>query len=532
MFGGISEIGGNKPLIETAQTRILLDFGSRMGYESQYFAEFLGIRTNTDLPDKLTIGVLPHIDGIYREGLIRPRGIDEVSPTSSRTLTSDSPLVNSEIISAEDYSNKHGKPFVDAIFLSHAHLDHTGAIGYLHHQIPLYCSEVTETLVRAIDDVTTFRTKAITSELVEVTTSGDRSTFPGALKLKKESVEREVNTMEDGETVSLGDVKVKLIEVDHSVPGAASFVVEAEGKRILYTGDIRFHGNKGMTIEEYVEKVGAIDVMLCEGTRVDSNKQITEKDICESISNKISETEGIVFVDFAWKDTTRYETILEAVRNDARGRTFVINSRLAYLLNKLGEELPEDVKVFLKRKGSCLYSPADYTGYKHEVGYEIDWKNNEPDLEHYENGIIASQIVAEPSKYVMMLSFFDLGQIFDFADEEGNIPGSFFIKAQCEPFSDEMEIDEKRLINWLDKFGIGYDRDEEKDYPCVDRAHVSGHASRPELKRLIELLAPEKLIPIHTEHPEEFEVIAREIQSEDGSQVDIIIPEYGSPIDI
>jgi len=531
LFGGNSEIGGNKILIGSTGTNIFLDFGSRMGYESDYFAEFLGTRTNTDLRDKLTIGVLPRIDGIYREDLIRPHGLEDLAGSPfPRVLDPDSNLFNLAVRSAEDYANEQGKLAVDGIFLSHAHLDHTGAIGYLHHQIPLYCSEVTEVLVRAIDDVTAFTSKALTSKVPEIAVN-KTGMMIGAPKItKKKMLERECITMPDGTSVQVGDLSVKLIEVDHSVPGAASFVVEADGKRILYTGDIRFHGNMNMTVEQYAGKVGPIDVMLCEGTRVESEKKWTEKDIGDSIADKISKTEGIVFVDFAWKDTTRYETILEAARKN--NRTFVINSRLAYLLNKLGQQLPDDVRVFLKRKGSCFYSPSDYTGYKHEVGYELDWKMMGIDLTHYENGLIASDIVADPSKYVMMLSFFDLGQIFDFTNKDGKIPGSVFIKAQCEPFSDEMEIDERRLINWLDKFGIGYEEDEEKDYRCVKRAHVSGHASRPELKELITLLAPEKLIPMHTVEPGEFKLIAEEILSENGPEIEVILPEYGIPIEL
>jgi len=60
-YGGVGEIGGNKILVEHQDTRVMLDFGTRMGYSSEFFAEFLGVRSNTELKDKLTIGVLPVI---------------------------------------------------------------------------------------------------------------------------------------------------------------------------------------------------------------------------------------------------------------------------------------------------------------------------------------------------------------------------------------------------------------------------------------------------------------------------------------
>jgi len=140
----------------------------------------------------------------------------------------------------------------------------------------------------------------------------------------------------------------------------------------------------------------------------------------------------------------------------------------------------------------------------------------------------------------MMLSYFDLGQIFDLSNKDGKIPDSFFIKAVCAPFSDEMELDEERLIHWLNTFGISYNLDE-KQIPdgcnndtcnkikySLERAHVSGHASRPELKELIEKIHPKKLIPVHTNLPHEFEKIADEIDE----NIQVIIPEIGVRIEI
>ncbi|MDY6866248.1 MAG: MBL fold metallo-hydrolase RNA specificity domain-containing protein, partial [Halobacteriota archaeon] len=307
--------------------------------------------------------------------------------------------------------------------------------------------------------------------------------------------------------------------------------------RILYTGDIRFHGGLGTTIDQYVKDVGeGIDVMICEGTRIDSESRLTEKEVKEKIKQEIQNTKSLAFVDFSWKDTTRYETIREA--SEESNRIFIINSRLAYLLNKLGnEKLPPSVKVFLKRKSSCLYSPADYSKDKHEYGYSTDWENDK-DSSHYTQGITAEEVKRQPEKYVLMMSYFDLNQLFDLADKNGKLPGSRFIKAVCEPFCDEMELDEERLINWLDTFEIKFTEGEpEIPSECtynnctkikkrIERAHVSGHASKPELIELITKLKPKKVIPVHTEHPEVFEGELRD------TNIEVIVPESGKSIEI
>ncbi|MDY6894307.1 MAG: MBL fold metallo-hydrolase, partial [Thermotogota bacterium] len=71
-YGGVGEIGGNKIMVEHQRSRVMLDFGKRMGFESNFFSEFLGVRTNTQLKDMITIEALPTLPGIYREELIRP----------------------------------------------------------------------------------------------------------------------------------------------------------------------------------------------------------------------------------------------------------------------------------------------------------------------------------------------------------------------------------------------------------------------------------------------------------------------------
>lgn len=534
-FGGVGEIGGNKILVENDETRIFLDFGQRMDYENDFFSEFLSPRTNSSIKDRITIGVLPNIPGIYRKDLLVPTGVENLdSSVYNRVLKNESPFLSlNGIDTYEDYVKREGKPFVDAIILSHAHLDHTGAIGFLHQNIPLYCSKITEILLRAIDDVTIFKSKALDSKTNNIDFY-KKGTFSNSPRIIHRDIKRKCISLKDNEKVNIDKLSITHFLQDHSIPGASSFVVNCSNKKILYTGDIRFHGYNPMTIEEYANKVGnGIDVMICEGTRIDSTEVLPESKIKEKIEEKINDTKGLVFVDFNWKDTTRYETIKKATEDS--GRTFIINARLAYLLNKLEEyPLGDDIKVFLKRKGSCLYSPGDYTSSKYEFGLSVDWKGDR-DSTHYDNALTALDIKKHPERYVMMLSYYDLGQIFDIADKNGKIPDSWFIKAQCAPFSDEMELDEERFMNWLKIFGIGFNLGETpipedcKKKDCdklrnrIERSHVSGHASRSELKELIGLVKPKVLIPIHTIYPKLFMDIVQEI----GIKIKVILPEYG-----
>ncbi len=86
-----------------------------------------------------------------------------------------------------------------------------------------------------------------------------------------------------------------------------------------------------------------------------------------------------------------------------------------------------------------------------------------------------------------------------------------------------MEIDEAKMVNWLDFFNIDYDFEIKNKQKTFVRRHVSGHASGPELKELIERVNPAKIIPIHTEHLELFEAMYK------GK---IVLVKYAQPIEI
>jgi len=343
--GGVDEIGGNKILCEYEKTRLMLDFGTSMGYTSVFFSDFLQPRTNTLLHDQLTIGAVPKVDGIYRNDLFSPIGSEQLTQKPyTRILSSDSPyLQTTNILSYESYTKTQNTPYLHGILLTHAHLDHTGAIRFLHPDIPLYCTPVTKTLVTAIDDVTSFTSEALQTKTKHLSKTQRRSMFPEAPLIRGDLVQRPCNTLSDTENTTVKSIKVTLLEQDHSVPGSASFLLQTPHAALLYTGDIRFHGAKPITISSYVKKIQEIkpnlDVMICEGTRVDSQVIVTEKHVEEQITKDIKKTDGLVFVDFSWKDTTRYETIARAAKK--AGRIFVINARLAYLLHQLSEPFDE-----------------------------------------------------------------------------------------------------------------------------------------------------------------------------------------------
>jgi len=106
--GGVDEIGGNKILLQDRDTRVLLDFGMSFKQSGLYFSEFLQPRKCNGIGDFLATGLLPEIPGIYREDYLRHMG----RPPEERG--------------------------VDAVLISHAHMDHIAYVNHLRRDIELH----------------------------------------------------------------------------------------------------------------------------------------------------------------------------------------------------------------------------------------------------------------------------------------------------------------------------------------------------------------------------------------------------------
>ena len=94
---------------------------------------------------------------------------------------------------------------------------------------------------------------------------------------------------------------------------------------------------------------------------------------------------------------------------------------------------------------------------------------------------------------MVSMNLWEINQLIDIQPQD-----AVWIKSSCEPFCEDMDLDEERKHNWLERFGIQ-----------SFLAHASGHASADEIKKMVEMINPQYLIPIHTQHPELFYSISK-----------------------
>jgi ribonuclease J len=123
--------------------------------------------------------------------------------------------------SYDEVIEEEGKPFIDAVLITHAHLDHCQYISMLDPRIPIYCSRTTKTVLGTMCDV---GRGGLEYEFIEAKTRkvGRQrgGYFPGALKIETDTTKREIVAFEDYEVIDIDGMEIRTFPVDHSIPGA------------------------------------------------------------------------------------------------------------------------------------------------------------------------------------------------------------------------------------------------------------------------------------------------------------------------
>jgi putative mRNA 3-end processing factor len=170
---------------------------------------------------------------------------------------------------------------VDALILTHSHLDHSGAVPifYIHEKKPLYTNKLNLEL-----------TQILISDFIHLS-----SYYLPYEYLELRSMMRSGKHLDFGVEEKTGDITFKLYSSGH-IPGGAQVLVEAEGKRILYTGD--FNTEDTRLLEGAKMDYGELDVVITESTYADEDhtERLTlEKRFLEAVT-EVVERGGTVLV--------------------------------------------------------------------------------------------------------------------------------------------------------------------------------------------------------------------------------------------
>jgi len=460
-YGGVNEVGGNKILLEDNETKLFFDFGMSFGQAGKFFSEFLQPRKCNGLGDFFEFGLLPDLKGLYRKDYLKHMG------------------------------KKPEEVEYQAVFLTHAHADHASYIHHLREDIPIKCSKPTFCILKAVNDTAT----GSFTDLTDIVDSFETYiTKKGTLSRKRTDSnpeikrERKFELFDFKDKIKIDGVEVIPFNVDHSLPGATGYIIHTSNGTVVYTGDFRFHGRRGEKTQEFMEACvkEKPDVLIIEGTRIDEESSMKEKDVEDEISMILSKSEGLNVCNFPVRDTDRMMSFFNSAKKS--DKILTISLKQAYLISLLKD--CEDATVpDLKDKNIEMYAMRKSWGL---IGSDWDKKIIGEDYDSWErdylkNTICHKEIKENQKDYMFFCTNFDLKELIDLKPKHGSV----YIKSVCEPFDKEMEIDWKRIQNWIDHFGMG-----------LHKTHVSGHASGPQLKEFVKRVQPKLVVPVHTQHPE------------------------------
>ena len=339
---------------------------------------------------------------------------------------------------------------VDGLIISHPHLDHFGLLSQVPQDWHVWSGKATEEIIR-------FNCKYSDKTLL-----------------------REFRNFENKKPFIVGQFTVTPFLTDHSAFDAYMFLVEAEGKKLFYSGDFRMTGRKKYLVENIISRPHEnIDALIIEGTnlgREDKKKYWDEERIEQEFINLIDSTKGRVFVTCSGQNIDRLVSIYKAAKKS--GIPFIIDTYTAKVLsivNKHCSSIPtadrEEIKMLVS---SRLHVKFDKMG-------DLVFIDNICD----ENKALSvKRLNIRKGKSVILIRD---SMVSDFQKNGFHLSPD---DAWCwSMWSDYQKKDSSRQITeWFASAGIK-----------PQSIHTSGHASRSELHQLCDSINAAKNIIIHSD---------------------------------
>jgi ribonuclease J len=344
-------------------------------------------------------------------------------------------------------------PSLLAIVLSHGHRDHWGLVPKVRPDIPIVMGQAAERIMRAAANF-----------------------VPDAFAPKAWKY------LESGKPLQIGPFAITPHLVDHSAFDAYALEIEAGGRRLFYSGDLRAHGRKSKLFELMLKRPPKnIDVMLMEGSSLgrlgDDEAFPTEQALERIFIDRFKTTPGMVLVACSAQNIDRVVTIYRAAKKT--GRTLIVDAYAAEVLKATAYDsipkpvrgwrdvavfIPQAQRVHLKRKGIARIVDS-YRGFR----------------------LWPEKLAEHAPRSVMLFRAWMLRDL----ERAKALAGARVIWSQWEGYLQEGG-------------GARLKADCEFRRIPFEVIHTSGHASISDLKRLAAAVNPKALVPIHTFEAERF----------------------------
>jgi ribonuclease J len=344
-------------------------------------------------------------------------------------------------------------PSLLALIITHPHLDHYGLASELTVDVATYLGEEASRLLQAA---------SFFSPL------GGRLRCTGHLR--------------DRLPLQLGPFVITPYLVDHSGFDAYALLVEADGQRLFYTGDLRAHGRKAALFERLVaDPPSEIDVLLTEGTHVRADAAHdravfpTESDLELRFADLARRTDGAVVTFGSAQNLDRVVTLYRAAKRS--GRALVLDLYGATVAAATRDTIPQPGFPKLR-----VYVPNRQRVRVKQSG-EFDRVAAIRTLR-----VFPEELAADPSGFILHVPSSTAGELLRAGalTRNGVAVWSMWDGYLAEPSG-------QRLQQQLAAAGVD-----------LVHLHTSGHASVPDLQRFARALAPHRLVPVHSEAGDRF----------------------------
>jgi ribonuclease J len=327
---------------------------------------------------------------------------------------------------------------IEAIFITHAHEDHIGALPLL---LPSLRAPV--------------HARRFTGHL-------------GALKLKEAGLSTtDLNIVGAWpETVTAGPFTVGFLPISHSIPESAGLVIDTPAGRVMHTADFKLDVTPGVGEAFDAALWGGVagqgvQALVCDSTNVFVDRPgRSEADIAGNLETLIAGAEGMLAATTFASNVARLKTLAEAgVR---AGRQIVLLGRA------------------MKRMVEASIETGVLTGFPRVLQPEEALEAPRHKLMLLTTGSQGERRAASAA--------LSRGKYLGFELKEGD---TFLFSSKTIPGNERGVL---RIMNNFSERGVEVVDDNSGAY------HVSGHANRPDLQRMHALMKPKMLIPMHGEH--------------------------------
>jgi ribonuclease J len=349
------------------------------------------------------------------------------------------------------------------VIISHPHPDHYGLLEKITQSVPVYMGAAS----RRIIDVSAFFTP-----------------LPPIGKF-------EPRILSNHQTIHLGPFSITSFQIDHSAYDSYCLLVEADGKRLFYSGDIRGHGRNAHLFDDLLSNPPQdIDDFICEGTQIGRKPDFaypTEQSVADAMVKVFNETKGMCLVWCSSQNIDRLASIWDACQRS--GRQLILDMYTAEIIRAARDEsLPKP-----DRKLVFVFLP--YT-QKQKIKREKAFHISNP---YYPHRIYWKRLAEVADRSVMifrpsMLRDLERAKCLEGASLVSSVWSGYLERSQRElDKMAAMEIARTHL-------------------------HTSGHATVDELRRFVEAIPARRVIPIHLEDRDGFAKLSERVEIKNDHQ--------------